>query len=330
MSEFRPLEGVTVLDLSRYLPGPLATKILRDMGAKIIKVEPPNGDALRYVPPMIDGIGASFTALNAGNQSIAINLKDPEGIALLRKMVTEVDVLVESFRPGVMGKFGLGAEALLEINPRLIYCAITGYGQTGPLRDQAGHDLNYLARAGILGTFGPPGLPPTTPGVQIADIGGGSQPAVIQIVAALLQRERTGKGAILDISITDCVKIFGVLGMSEDRGAGMLTGAAPCYRSYETADGKYVSMGALEPRFFGAFCMAIERPDLIAAQYNPEAMNEMEALFRTKTQDEWVATLAGVDACVEPIGDPLPAAAGVAPQLGADRDAILADLGIEA
>ena len=329
MSEFTPLRGLKVLDLSRYLPGPLATKLLRDLGADIIKVEPPNGDALRYVPPIIEGVGASFTALNAGNRSISINLKAPEGVALLKRLVTEVDIVVESFRPGVMDRLGLGAEGLLDLNPRLIYCAITGYGQTGPLRDRAGHDLNYLARAGILGTFGPPGQPPMVPGVQIADIGGGSQPAVIQILAALLERSSTGKGRILDISIADQVAIFGILGAHETRGAGMLTGAAPCYRSYETADGEYVSIGALEPVFFAAFCGAIGRPDLIGDQYNPDAHGRLEALFRSKTQAEWVEALAGVDACVEPISPPRAAASGVAPQLGADRASILSDLGID-
>jgi crotonobetainyl-CoA:carnitine CoA-transferase CaiB-like acyl-CoA transferase len=329
MSEFRPLEGLTVLDLSRYLPGPLATKLLRGLGARVIKVEPPNGDALRYVPPMVDGIGASFRAVNTGCQSIVINLKDPAGVDLLRQMVTQVDILVESFRPGVLDKLGLGAEALLTLNPRLIYCAITGYGQTGSHRDQAGHDLNYLARAGVLGAFGPPNAPPLVPGVQIADIGGGSQPAVIQILAALLERGKTGKGRVLDISIADQVAVFGVLGMHEARGAGMLTGAAPCYRCYETADGEYVAFGALEPRFFAAFCEAAARPDLLPLQYDPSAVGIFEALFRSKTQEEWVAVLAGVDACVEPVVPAPPADSGSAPQLGADRDAILLDLGID-
>jgi len=329
MSEFRPLEGITVLDLSRYLPGPLATKLLRDLGARIIKVEPPNGDALRYVPPIVDGVGASFRAVNEGNQSIVVNLKDAAGTDLIRAMVAKVDIVVESFRPGVLAKFGLGAEDLLQINPRLIYCAITGYGQTGSHRDQAGHDLNYLARAGILGAFGPPDQPPLVPGVQIADIGGGSQPAVIQILAALLHRSQTGKGSVLDISITDQVRVFGILGMHEARGAGMLTGAAPCYRCYETADGEYVAMGALEPRFFSAFCDAIGRPELVALQFDPSAAGTLEDIFRSKTQAEWVSALAGVDACVEPVVAARPAGAVEAPKLGADRDAILLELGIE-
>jgi len=330
MSEFQPLEGVTVLDLSRYLPGPLATRMLRDLGASVIKVEPPNGDALRYVPPLIDGIGASFRALNQGCRSIVIDLKEASGVDLLRRMVCKADILVESFRPGVLEKYGLGASALLELNPRLIYCAITGYGQSGPYRDRAGHDLNYLARAGVLGAFGPPGQPPLVPGVQIADIGGGSQPAVIQILAALLARAQTGQGRVLDISITDQVGVFGVLGIHETRGVGMLTGGAPCYRCYETADGQYVAFGALEPRFFRAFCDAIERPDLLASQYDPDAMPVLEDVFRSRTQAEWVDALAHVDACLEPVLPPAAAEPAPVSQLGADRDAVLLELGIEA
>ena len=176
---FSPLSGVRVLDLSRYLPGPFLTRILSDLGAEVIKVEPLRGEGMRWMPPHVHGVGATFGGLQAGKDSIAVDLKDPAGAALVRALAMQVDVLVEGFRPGKMHALGLGPQTLMADNPRLIVCSLTGYGQTGPMADVAGHDLNYLARAGLLGLSGPAGAPPQVPATQVADVGGGSLPGAM-------------------------------------------------------------------------------------------------------------------------------------------------------
>ncbi len=317
----RPLDGITVLDLSRYLPGPFLTRILADLGARVIKVEAPRGDALRFVPPCEDGVGASYASLNAGKDSIAVDLKKPEGTAFVLELARRSDVYVEAFRPGVMARLGLAWEVLAQANPELIGVSLSGYGQTSSRSQVAGHDLNYLAVAGILGLTGPAGGPPQVPGVQLADVGGGSLPAAIGVLAALLERQRTGVGRHLDISLTRGA--FGVAtlavaaaaaGAEEPRGAGMLTGGAPSSRCYETADGRFMSLSALEPRFFATVCGVLGVPELASGAFaqGEEAVvvaAGLAAAFKRKTQAGWVAALAGLDTCCEAVRTPAEALA---------------------
>ncbi len=308
-----PLKGVRVLDLSRYLPGPLLARVLGDLGADVIKVEAPRGDSLRHVPPHVGTMGAAFGSVNAGKRSVSLDMRSDAGRALLRAMVAEVDVLIESFRPGILARMGLGDDVLAELNPRLVVCSLSGYGQSGPLRDRAGHDLNYVARAGVLGLSGPPGGPPQVPGVQIGDVAGGSLPGVIGVLAALMERAQTGRGRRLDISLTRSAAAMGILavagagaGAVEPRGDGFLTGGAPCYRCYETADGRLLAVGALEPRFFATLCGIVGRPHLAARAYatgeaGEAAADELQAAFRAETLDTWMARFEGHDVCVEPV-----------------------------
>jgi crotonobetainyl-CoA:carnitine CoA-transferase CaiB-like acyl-CoA transferase len=318
---FCPLQGVRVLDLSRNLPGPFLTRILGDLGAEVIRVEPLTGEGMRWMPPSIDGIGAMFGGLNAGKDSLAVDLKAPAGLAFVKALAVEVDVLVEGFRPGKLAALGLAPEALMAANPRLIVCSITGYGQTGSMAAAAGHDLNYLARAGLLGLTGPVDGPPQVPGLQAADVGGGSLSAAIGVLAALIERDRTGRGRHLDISMTRGATAFAatayagtIPGTSGRRGAGMLTGGAPCYRCYRAADGRYMALGALEPTFFGRFCELAGRPELAASQYarGEEAVavhRELEQLFESRTSAAWMELCDGHDVCLEVVRTPAEAAA---------------------
>ena len=313
---FSPLTGVRVLDLSRYLPGPFLTRILSDLGAEVIKIEPVRGEGMRWMPPHIDGIGATFGGLQAGKDSVAVDLKRPEGVAVVRALAMESDVLVEGFRPGKLASLGLDPAELMEANPRLIVCSLTGYGQTGALAQAAGHDINYLARAGLLGLSGPAGAPPLVPPVQTADVGGGSLPGAIGVLAALIERDQTGRGRHLDIALERGSVAFGAVafpshaaGFVERRGAGMLTGGAPCYRCYRTADDRYLALGALEPSFFGAFCALAGRPELAASIYAQgaeaaEVQQQLETLFATRTADEWMALVNGHDVCLEIVRTP--------------------------
>ncbi len=313
---FAPLSGVRILDLSRYLPGPFLTRILGDLGAEVIKVEPVRGEGMRWMPPHVDGVGATFGGLQAGKDSVAVDLKDPAGVALVRAMASQVDVLVEGFRPGKLDALGLGPDTLMDLNPRLIVCSLTGYGQTGDMSAVAGHDLNYLARAGLLGLSGPAGAPPLVPGVQVADVGGGSLPGAIGVLAALIERDQTGRGRHLDIALARGAVAFGAVafpshaaGFVERRGAGMLTGGAPCYRCYRASDGRYLALGALEPNFFGAFCTLAGKPELAGSMYarGDEALAviaELDSLFATRTAQEWIDLCAGQDVCLEIVRTP--------------------------
>lgn len=306
-----PLQGLKVLDLSRLLPGPYATLVLADLGAQVDKVEEPGvGDYTRHAPPMKGDTSALFLGLNRNKRSIAIDLKSPEGLKTLTSLVPHYDVLIESFRPGVMKKLGCDFETLSSINPRLIYCSISGYGQTGPDRLKAGHDINYLARNGSLG-YGP------LPGFQAADIGGGSLFALVGILAALHERHATGTGRFVDVSMTDGATAFmhmhlasrmlmGAEGSPLQRGREALNGGYPCYGLYETKDAKWLAVGSLEPKFFAGVCKAIERPDLLDDAYDvgergQRVRRELESIFKTKTRDEWVTVFAPLDLCVEPV-----------------------------
>ena len=325
----RPLQGIRVLDLSRLLPGPLATLVLADLGAVVDKVEDPDlGDYTRVATPQIDGTSALFHALNRGKRSIVLNLKTPAGRETLLRLVGSYDVLVDQFRPGVMDRLGIGHAKLLETNPRLVICALTGYGQTGPFRDRAGHDLNYLGRSGLLGLMGPVNGPPQLPSFQLADVSGGMW-SVIGILAALRERDLTGKGSVVDVSMTDSVvpfaavtlaKLFG--GEVPVRGGEYLTGGIAAYNTYLTKDGESVTLGALEPKFLMRFCAGAGidfDPMAIVPGPHQEAMKATyAAAFASKTRAEWEQFGREHDCCIEPVlrpdellRDPLLAARGV-------------------
>jgi crotonobetainyl-CoA:carnitine CoA-transferase CaiB-like acyl-CoA transferase len=310
-----PLAGTRVLDFSRLLPGPYCSRVLADFGAEVIKIERPGGgDWLRYVPPLDPDSGESllFRALNRGKKSLTLNLKSDRGRAILLELIETADVLLESFRPGVMERLGLGYERLALENPRLVYCALTGYGPDGPYRARAGHDLNYIGLAGLLELTGPRDGPPAIPGAPVADLAG-AQWAVIGILMGLLARQRTGRGQRVDGSLLGgalaCLPVALAQqqgGAPIGRGANDLTGGVVCYNVYETQDGKYVTLGALEPQFWADFCQAIGREDLVGQQFSPAVpgepvYDEVCGLFRSRTRQEWAQALSGVDACCEPV-----------------------------
>lgn len=305
----QPLKNIRVLDLSRLLPGPYFTMLLADLGAEVIKVETPQlGDYARMVPEAFGG-PAFFAALNKGKKSLALNYRNRRGREVFLRLVTQADVVVEGFRPGVMARRGLGYETLRDLNPRLVYCSLSGYGQSGPYEQRVGHDLNYIAVGGLLDLNGAPGGPPLPPGVQIADLAGGML-AAMAVLAALLGRERTGEGAYLDVALFDAVvswagavagPLYAATGESPQRGRMALSGGLPCYNVYQTADGAYLSLGALEGPFWMAFCERVERPDLVARQWDPAAIPEVGAVMRTQDRDIWLARFEGVDACLEPV-----------------------------
>lgn len=311
-----PLEGLRVLDLSRLLPGGYATLLLADLGADVVKLEQPGkGDYIRWTPPIAGEMSAGHIALNRNKRSLTLDLKSDRGKSLFRELVVRFDVLVESFRPGVMERLGLGYGSLSELHPGLIYCAISGYGQTGPRALVAGHDANYIGYAGVLSTVGPAGGPPVLPGVQIGDLAGGGMTAVIAILAALQRRSITGRGDMCDISMMDGAMswltihagAFVATGDVPQREDMHLSGRYPCYRVYEAADG-YLTVGALEPQFWSALCDAISRPDLrddafALGDRRDEVIAELGGLFISKTRSEWMEYFDGVDACVAPVND---------------------------
>ena len=314
MTDRGPLAGVRVLDLSRLLPGPYCSRLLADFGAEVIKVEHPGGgDWLRYVPPLADGESVLFQAINRGKKSLTLNLKSDEGRAIFLRLVESADVLLESFRPGVMERLGLGYRTLAQVHPRLIYCSLTGYGPDGPYRERAGHDLNYIGLAGLLELTGLREGPPVIPGALVADLTGALW-AAIGILLALLARERTGRGQRVDGSLLGaalaCMPVAVARhlgGQPMERGGSDLTGGVVCYQVYETGDGGYVTLAALEPQFWAAFCRAVGRDDLLGQQFAPAvpgepAYEELRALFRTRTREEW-AQVAGADSCCEPVYD---------------------------
>ncbi len=308
-----PLTGIRVLDLTRLLPGAFCTLLLADMGAEVIKVEESaTGDYMRWMPPLIDGQSALFNALNRNKKSITLNLKSDAGRELLLQLAASAGVLVEGNRPGVMDRLGLGWDAMHAANPRLVMCSITGYGQSGPLADRAGHDLNYMAIAGGLGLNGSPGGPPEPLSVQVADIGGGGLQPAVAILAALVAVERGGEGRWIDASMTDAALAWMALPLAA-RGAGepvsrgnqRLAGRYPCYRVYQCRDGGYYSVGALEPKFWAELCAAAGRPELVDQQFSEtrDAHHAMEEVFASRTRDEWQLTLSGLDVCCEPVLD---------------------------
>jgi alpha-methylacyl-CoA racemase len=316
-----PLAGLRVLDLSRLLPGPFATLVLADLGASVDKIEDPGaGDYLRAMPPLRGDTSSMVLALNRNKRSACLDLKTASGRAALLKLVARYDVLLEQFRPGVLDRLGLGHATLRQVNPRLIVCALTGYGQDGPLAARAGHDLNYLARAGVLGMSGPAGAPPQVPGFQLADIGGGLW-CVAGILAALHRsdaadaRGAVGEGGVIDVSMTESSMAFAISGFGQlfggrlaPRGDGPLTGGLALYGTYATRDGRFVSLGALEPKFWNAFCAGAGLPADMSALFpgpHQAVLKEtLRTLFASRTRAEWEAFAQEHDCCLEPVLEP--------------------------
>ena len=304
------LEGLQVLDLTRLLPGPFCTMLLADLGADVIKVEEPNGgDPARHYPPLQGDTGSLFLLINRNKRSVTLDLKTDRGREQLLELVERADVLVESFRPGVMARLGLGYEVLAERNPRLIYATLSGYGQSGPYRDRAGHDLNYLALAGVLGYNVDRGGQPVPPGVQIADLGAGTFGAVA-ILAAVIARQTTGRGQAVDVSLfgsavawlPTLISSLFARGESLPPGEPSLAGGLAQYDVYATADGRHVTLGALEPKFLLNFLTAVGRPELMNFASDRERLrSELRAIFASRTMAEWVEHLAEVDTCFAPV-----------------------------
>lgn len=309
-----PLEGIKILDLSRYLPGPLCTQMLADFGAEVIKIEDPRGgDLMRHVHPLIEGESAGFYSVNRNKKSLTLNLKTEEGKAVFKNLVATSDIVVDQFRPGVMDKMGLGYEELRKINKGIIYCAITGYGLDGPLRDAAGHDLNYLSLAGVTrlnGTF--QGMPAIC-GMQIADIAGGTLYATIAILLALASRQKTGEGQLCDVAMMDgsismlalTLGQWGGWGELPEMGDGLLGGGYAFYQIYRTKDNQFVSLGALEGKFWAGFCNKVGKPEYIEKQFDKPVQRQMIAeiqdIMLQKTRDEWVEFFADSDICFTPV-----------------------------
>lgn len=309
------LDDLKILDFSTLLPGPYATLMLADMGAEVLKISSASRpDIVLDYPPFIGdtGVSASQAWLGRNKKTMFLNLKTGEGKAVVKELVKEYDIVLEQFRPGVMERLGLGYEDLKAVNPKLIYCSLTGYGQTGPLRDAAGHDINYMSRSGIISQAGRRESGPSLMNFQIADIAVGSMNSVIGILAAVNYRKNTGKGQYIDVAMMDgCVPFnsldgagFLVSGKEPKREGERLNGGC-IYDFYETKDGEYLSVGSLEPQFWSRFCTAIGREDLIEGTVYPPNIDEVKAeirgILKKKTRDEWVEVFSHYDACVQPV-----------------------------
>ena len=312
-----PLDGIRVLDLSRLLPGGFCSLLLADFGADVLKVEDTGmGDYVRWAPPYYEDAqdsakSALFLALNRNKRSIRVNLKSDEGRDVLLRLARDHDVLLESFRPGVLDRLGVGYERLRQENPGLVYCAISGYGQDGPFRDRSGHDMNYLGLVGLLGLTGDREGPPVQAAGQIADIGGGALMAAFGILAALRERDRSGEGQLVDVSMADGSLAWLAMvagrylcdGVVPRRGDPELAGALVCYRPYACKDG-WVTLGALEPKFWQAFCHGVDREDLISKQFErpgSDAHAEVERIFLERTRADWQEFASQHDCCLEPV-----------------------------
>ncbi|MCB2188550.1 MAG: CoA transferase [Deltaproteobacteria bacterium] len=310
-----PLHGLKILDFTTLLPGPFATLNLADLGAKVLRISSPSRPDLNAeTPPFLpnSGLAANLAYLGRNKRSLTLNLKHPAGVAIIHQLLADYDILIEQFRPGVMPRLGLGYQALAEVNPSLIYCSLSGYGQDGPLRDRAGHDINYLALSGLMAHSGRREQGPSLTGTQIADLASGSYGTVIAVLAAVIHRQRTGEGQYLDVAMTDGMVPFNVVaamdylveGM-EPRREGYFLNGGSLYDFYQTADHEYLSFGGLEPKFFAAFCRAIGREDLIPGSVSPPNLAEVKPqvtrIMASKTRAQWQEVFQGVDACLEPV-----------------------------
>ncbi len=304
----QPLNGIRVLDLTRLLPGPMCSLHLADMGADVIKVEDPGrGDYAREM-------GGIYDSINRNKRSIVLDLKQDSGRDVFLRLAESADVIIDGFRPGTVERLGVGYDVVAGRNRRIVYCAITGYGQTGPYRDRAGHDLNYLACTGLLDQVGTRGGPPAIPNIQIADLLGGSLSAVMGILSALVDAQRSGRGRYVDVAMADCALAHAVFplmsvsrtGAAASRGADTLSGGLPWYSVYATADERYVALASLEEKFWRRFCEALGRRDWIADYHADGARREalraeLQALFESQTQAHWIARLDAVDCCFSPV-----------------------------
>ena len=312
------LEGIKIIDLSLLFPGPFGTRYLADFGADVIKIEyRSKPDLSRFVTPMVGDKGQKgrqsyfHHILNRNKKSISINLRTLEGVEIFKKLAKEADVIVEQFRPGVVDKLGIGYEDIKKINPRIIYCAITGYGQNGPYRDKAGHDLNYTGFAGLASLHRTREMEPILPGIQIADMFGGGLHAVIGILIALIAREKTGKGQYIDVSMMDgCVSFLPYIlqsylvdGVKLDVKGTTLTGGMAAYAIYKCKDGKYLTIGAIEPKFYQALCGVLVKEGLLSPDVTEQSYEDFKNIFLQKTRDEWYAILSKVDTCVAPMNE---------------------------
>ena len=317
-----PLSGLRVLDLTRLLPGPVATMHLADLGAEVIKIEDTGaGDYARTMGPgahAASGDSLFFRIVNRNKKSLRLDLKQAAGVEVFLRLARDADVIFESFRPGVVDKLGIGYQAVQGINPRIVYCAITGYGQTGPWAELAGHDINFLATAGLLDQIGSRdgeiSSVPAIPNLQIGDLLGGALTPLVGVLAAVIGAKTTGRGSHVDVAMTDAVlahTLFPLVttlvhGQPAPRGADLLTGGVACYGVYRTADERYLAVGALEPKFWEAFCVAIERPDLApcglaTGSEGQWAKAELAALIASQPLAHWVPLIAAADCCVTPI-----------------------------
>jgi crotonobetainyl-CoA:carnitine CoA-transferase CaiB-like acyl-CoA transferase len=314
MSDGRPLHGYRMLDLSRYLPGPYCSMILADLGMEVLKIEEPQkGDPARSVGPHREKDSVYFLAVNRNKRSMGLNLSTDEGAEIFRQLCKRYDVVLENFSPGTMDRWGLGYDTLSNANPSLIFCSISGFGQTGPKRDNPGHDINYLALMGLLGLMGDEGEPPAMPGILISDLVGGLF-ASIGILSALVERKMTGKGRYIDISMADgvvsllCYHIskFGLEKKPFRKGEMEFTGALPCYHLYETSDHRFMTLGAMEPSFWKEFCTLMGHPEMINKQWitgpeSQEMISKLREIFKTKTEKEWKEFLKDKKVCCEPV-----------------------------
>lgn len=314
-----PLAGLSVLDLTRLLPGSVCTLHLADLGADVVKIEDlAGGDYARSLglPPEAapGSVSAFYRIVNRNKRSLALDLKHSAGRAAFLRLASKADVIVESFRPGVVDKLGVGFATVAALNPRIVYCAISGYGQDGPYRAHAGHDINYLGYAGVLDQTGTAGGPPALSNLQIADLLGGSVDAAMAILAALFDAQRTGRGRYVDVAMADGALAHNIFplhmlqmrGGIAPRGSDVLTGGVPCYGVYATRDGRYMAVGALEAKFWRELCGVIGRPDLEAKQLatgkeGELARREVAAIFAARTQAEWVERFTDTDCCVTPV-----------------------------
>ena len=308
------LAGIRVLDLSRMLPGPFASMMLGDLGAEVIKVEEPRlGDPTRWSKPTIGKESAAFLQVNRNKKSIALDLKQAAARDLFLTLAETADVILEQFRPGVVERLGVGYEAVKQVNSRLVYCSLTGFGQTGPHRERSGHDMNYLALAGVLGLTTDERGKPVIPGVQVADLAGGMV-AAFAILAALMARERTGQGQYVDVSMFDVMLAMLAIPAAhhfaghslEVGGKYALSGAYPFYNVYETSDGRHMTLGALEPKFWANFCHAVGREQWVARQFDDgerreNLFTELGALFKSRMQSDWIELMRDADCCCEPV-----------------------------
>ncbi|KAA3653350.1 MAG: CoA transferase [Proteobacteria bacterium] len=311
----KPLAGLTVLDLTRLLPGPLATMHLGDLGAEVIKIEDPGvGDYARSMGAMHGDTSYFFQLVNRNKKSLVLDLKDAADKAVLLGLVDTADILVEGFRPGVMAKLGLDYATLSARNPRLVYASISGYGQTGPYAQRAGHDINYLGYAGVLDQIGVAGGAPAISNLQVADLLGGTLTSLVGVLAAVIDARTNGRGRQVDVAMTDAALAHAIFPMAEvlaegetrPRGEDLLTGAVPCYGVYETQDGRHMAVGALEEKFWHLACDTLGRADLkpyhlARGAEGAYARGQLEAIFRTQTLAHWTAVFDAVDCCVTPV-----------------------------